>query len=61
VFFMRVKISIYIIENTLRTGRAVYNLVVIRLGDPTQNLTIPADTNRTLRLANLHDAGKVWG
>jgi len=45
----------------LRTGRAVYNLVVIRFGDPTQNLTIPADTNRTLRLANLHDAGKVWG
>jgi len=28
---------------------------VIRLGYPTQNLTIPASTNRTLRLANLSD------
>jgi UV DNA damage endonuclease len=32
---------------------------VIRLGYPTQNLTIPASTNRTLRLANLGDAEKV--
>jgi UV DNA damage endonuclease len=32
---------------------------VIRLGYPTQNLTIPASTNRTLRLASLADAGKV--
>jgi len=32
---------------------------VIRLGYPTQNLTIPASTNRTLRLANLADAEKV--
>jgi UV DNA damage endonuclease len=32
---------------------------VIRLGYPTQNLTIPATTNRTLRLANLADAEKV--
>ena len=34
---------------------------MIRLGYPTQNLTIPAGTNRTCRLANLHDAGKVRG
>jgi UV DNA damage endonuclease len=32
---------------------------VIRLGYPAQNLTIPASTNRTLRLANLSDAEKV--
>jgi UV DNA damage endonuclease len=32
---------------------------VIRLGYPTQNLTIPASTNRTLRLSNLGDAEKV--
>ncbi|MDP8952989.1 MAG: UV DNA damage repair endonuclease UvsE [Actinomycetota bacterium] len=32
---------------------------MIRLGYPTQNLTIPAGTNRTCRLANLHDAEKV--
>lgn len=32
---------------------------MIRLGYPTQNLTIPAGTNRTLRLANLQDAEKV--
>jgi UV DNA damage endonuclease len=32
---------------------------VIRLGYPAQNLTIPASTNRTLRLANLTDAEKV--
>lgn len=34
---------------------------MIRLGYPTQNLTIPASTNRTLRLANLPDAEKVRG
>jgi UV DNA damage endonuclease len=34
-------------------------LGVIRLGYPTQNLTIPASTNRTLRLASLGDAEKV--
>jgi hypothetical protein len=33
--------------------------MVIRLGYPTQNLTIPASTNRTLRLATLGDAEKV--
>lgn len=32
---------------------------MIRLGYPTQNLTIPAGTNRTLRLANLADAARV--
>jgi UV DNA damage endonuclease len=32
---------------------------VIRLGYPTQNLTIPASTNRTLRLASLSDVEKV--
>jgi UV DNA damage endonuclease len=32
---------------------------VIRLGYPAQNLTIPASTNRTLRLVNLDDAEKV--
>jgi UV DNA damage endonuclease len=32
---------------------------VIRLGYSAQNLTIPASTNRTLRLANLGDAEKV--
>lgn len=34
---------------------------MIRLGYPTQNLTLPASTNRTLRLANLADAEKVRG
>ena len=34
---------------------------MIRLGYATQNLTIPASTNRTLRLANLQNAGKVRG
>ena len=37
----------------------MYKKSVIRLGYPAQNLTIPASTNRTLRLANLGDAGKV--
>jgi len=32
---------------------------MIRLGYPTQNLSIPASTNRTLRLASLGDAEKV--
>jgi UV DNA damage endonuclease len=34
---------------------------MIRLGYPTQNLTIPAGTNRTCRLASLADAEKVRG
>ncbi len=37
----------------------MYNWSVIRLGYAAQNLTIPASTNRTLRLANLGDAEKV--
>jgi UV DNA damage endonuclease len=37
----------------------VYTEAVIRLGYPTQNLTIPASTNRTLRLASLADADKL--
>ncbi len=32
---------------------------MIRLGYPTQNLTIPASTNRTLRLASLADVARV--
>ena len=34
---------------------------MIRLGYPTQNLTIPAGTNRTLRLANLQNEEKLRG
>ena len=34
---------------------------MIRLGYPTQNLTLPAGTNRSLRLANLRDKDKVRG
>ena len=34
---------------------------MIQLGYPTQNLTIPASTNRTLRLASLVDVEKVKG
>jgi UV DNA damage endonuclease len=37
----------------------VYKRHMIRLGYPTQNLTIPASTNRTLRLASLGNAQKV--
>ena len=37
----------------------MYKKGVIRLGYPTQNLSIQASTNRTLRLANLPDAQKV--
>ena len=36
-----------------------YRPGMIRLGYPTQNLTIPAGTNRTLRLASLRDKDKV--
>lgn len=32
---------------------------MLRIGYPTQNLSLPATTNRTLRLANLHDADRV--
>ena len=41
--------------------RALYTVGVIRLGYPTQNLTIPASTNRTLRLASLTDVDKLAG
>ncbi|MBD0353722.1 MAG: UV DNA damage repair endonuclease UvsE [Rubrobacteraceae bacterium] len=34
---------------------------MIRLGYPTKNLTIPASTNRTLRLSNLLDVERVQG
>ena len=37
----------------------MYTGHMIRLGYPTQNLTIPAGTNRTLRLANLQDVEKL--
>jgi UV DNA damage endonuclease len=37
----------------------IYKRYMIRLGYPTQNLTIPASTNHTLRLASLGDAEKV--
>ncbi len=40
-------------------GPGLYTGVVIRFGYPTQNLTIPATTNRSLRLANLQDVEKV--
>ncbi len=37
----------------------MYTGSVIRFGYPTQNLTIPASTNRTLRLASLSNVEKV--
>ncbi len=37
----------------------MYLLGMIRYGYPAQNLTLPATTNRTLRLASLADAEKV--
>jgi len=41
-------------------GRAMmYHNAMIRLGYVTQNLSIPASTNRSLRLANLGDEGKL--
>ena len=45
--------------NTAALRQLGYKLDVIQLGYPTQNLTIPASTNRTLRLASLGDAEKV--
>ncbi len=48
-------------NNTMRRDLLGYKLSMIRLGYPTQNLTLPAGTNRTLRLANLHDKDKVRG
>ncbi len=37
----------------------MYHLHMIQLGYATQNLCIPANTNRSLRLANLADEGKL--
>jgi UV DNA damage endonuclease len=39
----------------------LYTRIVIRFGHPTQNLTLPASTNRTLRLASLSNVEKVRG
>jgi UV DNA damage endonuclease len=39
----------------------LYTGIVIRLGYPAQNLTIPATTNRTLRLASLSDVERLKG
>ena len=39
----------------------MYIWTVIRLGYPAQNLTIPATTNRTLRLAGISDVEKLQG
>jgi UV DNA damage endonuclease len=39
----------------------LYTCTVIRLGYPAQNLTIPATTNRTLRLASVPDVEKLQG
>ena len=48
-------------RNTTGARAELYTGDVIRLGYPTQNLTIQAGTNRTLRLASLVDAGRVKG
>jgi hypothetical protein len=47
--------------DTTGPSPALYTGIVIRLGYPTQNLTVAASTNRTLRLANLADIDKVRG
>jgi len=39
----------------------LYTRTVIRYGYPAQNLTIPATTNRTLRLASVSDVEKLQG
>ena len=39
----------------------MYTCTVIRLGYPAQNLTIPATTNRTLRLSSISDVEKLQG
>jgi UV DNA damage endonuclease len=39
----------------------LYTCTVIRLGYPAQNLTLPATTNRTLRLASVSDVEKLQG
>ena len=45
--------------DTTGSLRTVYTEAVIRLGYLTQNLTIPATTNRTLRLASLDKPDKL--
>ena len=47
--------------DTAGSGVALYTEVVIRLGYPAQNLTIPATTNHTLRLASVSDGEKLRG
>ena len=47
--------------DTARFTTALYTVTVIRLGYPAQNLTLPATTNRTLRLASLSDAERLKG
>ena len=42
-----------------KRARELYLLGMIRLGYPAQNLTLPATTNRTLRLASLADTQKL--
>ena len=39
----------------------MYLLGMIRFGYPAKNLTLPASTNRTLRLAGVGDAEKIRG
>jgi UV DNA damage endonuclease len=46
-------------EFPTRGAFVVHYRGMIRLGYPTQNLSIPASTNRSLRLANLGDEAKV--
>ena len=45
--------------HTVEVRSPVYKSGMLRLGYPTQNLTLPASTNRTLRLASLSDSEKV--
>ena len=47
--------------DTAGVGPLLYTWFVIRLGYPAQNLTIPATTNRTLRLASLKDVERLRG
>lgn len=48
-------------RNTYEQSSTLYKRSVIKLGYPTQNLTLPATTNRTLRLANLSNVRKIRG
>ena len=53
--------SICGMSDTAGFGLPLYTCTVIRLGYPAQNLTIPATTNRTLRLASATDGEKLRG